>query len=299
MYPALNPGAIGLGPLSLRGALAAARQAGFAGLDLNAREVAGLVALQGVAPVAALFAEMGARPAGWGLPVRWSGEAAAWKSDLADLPAIASAMRAIGAERAVTYFWSFSDERPFAENWRFHHDRLAPVATILTDHGCRLGLEFLGPSSLRAGRRYVFVHRLDQALELAADIGSNVGLLLDAWHWHASGGTVAEIEALRSEQVVHVHVNDAPAGLPREALVDTTRALPGETGAIDIVGFLRALHGIGYDGPVTPEPFKAELKELPSDTARLEVVATAMRVIFERAGLGGLVSREGGVERNA
>jgi len=41
--------------------------------------------------------------------------------------------------------------------------------------------------------------------------------------------------------------------------VDSVRALPGETGVIDIAGFLQALHAIGYSGPVTPEPFKKEL----------------------------------------
>jgi sugar phosphate isomerase/epimerase len=37
----------------------------------------------------------------------------------------------------------------------------------------------------------------------------------------------------------------------------------GETGVIDIVGFLRALMEIGYDGHVTPEPFDERLRSLP------------------------------------
>ena len=36
-----------------------------------------------------------------------------------------------------------------------------------------------------------------------------------------------------------------------------------KTGVIDIAGFLQALQEIGYDGPVTPEPFKKELADLP------------------------------------
>ena len=63
------------------------------------------------------------------------------------------------------------------------------------------------------------------------------------------------------------------------------RALPGETGVIDIAGFLQALRAIGYDGPVVPEPFKKELSDLPSDEARLRTVGAAMDAIFRQAGL--------------
>ena len=61
--------------------------------------------------------------------------------------------------------------------------------------------------------------------------------------------------------------------------------MPGETGVIDIGGFLGALQSIGYDGPITPEPFKQELSDLPSDDARLEAVRRSMDKIFSLANL--------------
>ena len=84
---------------------------------------------------------------------------------------------------------------------------------------------------------------------------------------------------------MYVHVNDAPAGVPVEEQLDNVRALPGETGVIDIAGFLQSLQAIGYDGPVVPEPFKKELADLPSDDARLETVGAAMDRIFRQAGI--------------
>ena len=103
----------------------------------------------------------------------------------------------------------------------------------------------------RAGKPHEFIWDMKRMLELGQVIGTgNVGLLLDCWHWYTSGGTVPELLALRPEQVVYVHVNDAPAGIDRDAQVDNVRCLPGETGVIDIVGFLQALQTIGYDGPV-------------------------------------------------
>ena len=43
-----------------------------------------------------------------------------------------------------------------------------------------------------------------------------------------SGGTLDEVRALRAEQVVYVHVNDAPPGVPLDDQIDNVRALPGE-----------------------------------------------------------------------
>ena len=83
---------------------------------------------------------------------------------------------------------------------------------------------------------------------------------MSACCWTAGTGTrraaqSPTLKALTPAQVVYVHVNDAPAGVPIDEQMDGVRALPGETGVIDIAGFLKALQGIGYDGPVTPEPF--------------------------------------------
>ena len=77
----------------------------------------------------------------------------------------------------------------------------------------------------------------------------------------------------------------APAGIATDDQRDNVRDLPGATGVIDIAGFLQALEAIGYDGPVTPEPFKKELSELPSDADRLRTVGETMRNIFATAQL--------------
>ncbi|MDH5794553.1 MAG: TIM barrel protein, partial [Candidatus Bathyarchaeota archaeon] len=83
------------------------------------------------------------------------------------------------------------------------------------------------------------------------------------WHWYTSHGTLDQIGRLKGRDVVYVHVNDAPPGIPIDEQIDNVRRLPGETGVIDIVGFLKTLKQIGYDGPITPEPFEKRLKELP------------------------------------
>ncbi len=285
MYKALSPGAIGVRPAGLREAAALAGRFGFQGIECNVREVAQLISEEGAEAIGQLFASAGVRPAGFGLPVDWRGAEETWRKGLDELPRLAAAAAAAGLERCMTWIPPASDERDYEANWRFHIERFRPTAAILGEHGIRLGLEFIGPKTLRASHRFAFVHTLRELLDLAAEIGPNVGLLLDSWHWYTSHGTIEELRALRAEQVVYVHVNDAPPGIPIDEQIDNVRALPGETGVIDIVGFLQALEAIGYDGPVTPEPFKKELRDLPTDEDRLRVVSEALDQSFRRAGV--------------
>jgi sugar phosphate isomerase/epimerase len=163
---------------------------------------------------------------------------------------------------------SFSDDRPFDENFKWHADRFRPIAKILRDYGCSLGLEFLGPKTIRQGHKYDFVHTAGGMLELCDAIGTgNVGLLLDSWHWYTAHGTIDELLKLKPGNVTYVHINDAPKGVPIDEQIDNVRRLPGETGVIDLVGFLKALNEIGYEGPVTPEPFSDKVKGLQPDEA--------------------------------
>ena len=284
MYKALSPGAIGVSAPTLEDAINAATLGGFDGVEINPREVAVRIEEKGAEAVRALYADAGVRPAAWGLPTEWRGDEAAFQSSLRELPRLARAAAEIGCTRVSTYVLPSSDERDYDENYRFHVDRFTPVAAALAEAGCSLGLEFIGPKTLRDGKRHEFIHTMDGMLEMGREIGPNVGLLLDCWHWYTSHGTVEDLRALDPAQVVYVHVNDAPSGVPIDEQVDNVRALPGETGVIDIAQFLGALLSVGYDGPVTPEPFKKELADLPSDEDRLRTVGTAMDKIMSTDG---------------
>jgi sugar phosphate isomerase/epimerase len=269
----------------LKDGIAAAKVGGFDAVEFGASEVADLVEAQGADAVKGLFAEAGLKPAFWGLPTDWRGDEAKWKDSLKELPRLAKAAAAIGGTRTGTWIISGSNDKPFGENYRFHVERFKPIAQILADHGCCVGLEFLGPRTIRKGLKYQFIWRMLDMAAMGQEIGPNCGLLLDAWHWYTGEDTVDHIRELKAEQVAYVHVNDAPAGVDILEQRDNVRMLPGETGVIDIAGFLQALKAIGYDGPVTPEPFKQNLKEMPSDEARLKAVGASMDDIFKKAGL--------------
>ncbi len=284
MFTNLSLGAIGV-QASLVEGIKLAKSVGFEGLEVDIREVAKHVEEKGLEEVKRLFEEAGVRPGGWILPLDWRGEEAAYREGLAQLPRLAEVALSIDSRRVPTWVLPFSDERPFKENFNWHRDRFEPIARLLTEHGCSLGLEFIGPKTSRARHRYEFIYTLDGMLELCEAIGTgNVGLLLDSWHWYTSRGTVEDLRRLRSSQVVYVHINDAPKGVPVDEQIDNLRCLPGETGVIDLKGFLESLQAIGYDGPVTPEPFSQKLRGMPALEA-VRVTRDALLKVWTAAGL--------------
>src|SRR5207237_6823217 len=119
----------------------------------------------------------------------------------------AKACSAIGAWRCFTWVLPCSNERVLEENWKFHVTRFKPIAQTLGEYGCRLGLEFIGPKTLRDSQKFPFIWTMQDMLKLAREIGPNVGLLVDCWHWYTSHGRTGELRKLRAEAVVYVHVN--------------------------------------------------------------------------------------------
>src|SRR5215213_3051793 len=288
MYTTISPDALGIRGLSLAEAIALARESGFAGLSFDSRAATKAIDEQGLASVQDQFTQAGVKPALWSLPVAWRDEDQ-WQADLRELPRLAAAARDLGSTRTATYMPSGSDERPFRKNFDWHVARLRPIAEVLRDEGCRFGIEFIGPKTYRAAFRHEFVYTIGGLMELIAAIGTgNIGVMLDSWHLYASGGSLADLARLTNDDVVVVHVNDAPAGIARDEQIDTVRTLTMETGVIDLVGFMRALQEMGYDGPVMPEPFSQRINDLAATDPRAAAreAAQSMDALWQAAGLG-------------
>ena len=103
--------------------------------------------------------------------------------------------------------------------------------------------------------------------------------MLDTWHWHTAGETVADLGTLKNGEIVCIDLNDAPAGVALDQQIDSKREIPLATGVIDTAGFLNALHGLGCDAPVRCEPFNAALRAKPREEI-LAIVAESMRRAF-------------------
>jgi len=216
-----------------------------------------------------LLARNGLKPACFALPVEFREDRDTFEADLAALRHCGEFAQKIGVTRCTTFIMSYSDTLDYKANFRQHRERLAAAAGILEEYGIRLGLEFLGPPSLRKGKAHEFIHDLDGLTELLGAIGtSNLGYLLDVFHWDLAGQVFGDFKKIPgNEKVVAAHFNDAPRGIGREAQPNHERELPGATGVLRIDEFITGLRNLNYDGPVLVEPFSLSLKNLPFDDA--------------------------------
>ena len=284
MFKNLSPGAIGI-QANIEEGLALAKSAGFEGLDLNISEANALANEHSVDYVKNLWTEAGLKMGGWGLPVNYRGSDAEFDESLAGLSDLAKLAADFGCHRTTTVVSPSSNDRTFQENWDFHIKRLRPVAEVLKDYGHSLGLEFIGPATSRQSAKHLFTYTMDAVLGLAAGIGTgNVGLLFDMWHWYTCRSTLNDVRKLSKEDVVYVHINDAPAGIDPDDQIDSVRCIPAETGVIPLAELMQILDGIGYDGPVTVEPFSAKINTMvPQDAAK--TAAESLDKVWEQAGL--------------
>ena len=264
MYVSLNGTLVAGGRLGWPEFAELAARIGYPGVDVNL----GAAMQQGLEAARALLYRLRLRPAVVGLPVDFRKDEAVFREGLKALPAAVRFAAAIGCPRMTTWVMS-SSERPKSEERKILRDRFQACAEIMRKENLRFGLEFLGPLHLRRRFPHEFIYRMDEMLEFAKECGPNVGILLDSWHWRHADATIDDIIQAGKDNIVHVQVADAPAGVPPEKIVDGERLMPGE-GAIDWVGFFGALRQIGYQDGVSPEVFGRGLKTmLPEDGARL------------------------------
>ena len=237
---------------------------------------------EGADATIALFKEARVKAGVTNLPVQFAAaDQAAYQASLAQLQENAQFCAAIGCTRMMAVLSPSSDE-PRDQRRKFVVSRLEPIAETLDKSGIRLGLEFLGPLMFRTRAREPFIWTLPDTVALAKEIGPNIGATLDAWHWHHSGGTVADILATDRSRIVHIHVSDAKPQPPEEVR-DNQRHMPGE-GVIDLVGFFQALKKIGYQDAVSPEPLGRVPADMsPEDGARLGLDTTL--AVMKKAGI--------------
>jgi 2-keto-myo-inositol isomerase len=127
---------------------------------------------------------------------------------------------------------------------------LSELCDIAARHNVSLAFEFLGQPDCS-------VPTLDLAHEIVrvAD-RTNLGLVIDSFHFYAGGSTIEMVEALDPDLIYVFHINDAE-NLPREQLLDKHRLLPG-LGILPLRELTAAFRKIGYDKVASVEIFRPE-----------------------------------------
>ena len=278
MKISLSPGAVGV-KADQRQAIEYAAKYGFQAVEPQAAFLATLGSGE-IDEIAGLLKE---KKLVWGcanMSVDFRKDGVTFRKDFTQLPKQAAAMQRAGVTRAGTYIAPGSDSLTFLENLRQHTERLSECALALGDQNLRLGLEYVAPKTLWSSRKHPFVHTMAEMKELIAAIHkTNVGIVLDSWHWYTAGETVLDLKTLKNKDIVSIDLNDAPSNIPVDQQVDSRRELPCVTGIIDLAGFLNGLQELDYDGPVRCEPFNSTIRAMATEQA-LPVVISAMNKAF-------------------
>lgn len=123
--------------------------------------------------------------------------------------------------------------------------------------GGQIALEPIGRTTVMGGPK--------EALEIARLSGrSNVGIMMDTFHYYLSQVPVSDVEAIPVEKLLIVHVNDSE-DLPVSQLRDSHRLYPGK-GCLPLKEDIAALKKIGYTGHLSVEIFREEYRKQPIDT---------------------------------
>ncbi|BDH07159.1 sugar phosphate isomerase/epimerase family protein [Streptomyces seoulensis] len=258
-------------------AVRSAHAAGFRHVELSADKWRTALA-QDPALINLLDADgFGPWHAGWNLRLGWN--TARWAQAVTGTPAAMDFTAGLGARSGTLVLPHVDDTGAPIPGPAEVEDRIGAVADLAAERGLNVCVEYMGlrPSDPPENG----VRTLSGTLGVLARVGrSNVGPLIDSYHWHLSGSP--GLEQIPPEMPLWVHFNDAPAGIEAERLRDEHRVLPGE-GVIDLPRLLAELVAWGWTGPVSVEVKHPDLHAMPTlDAAR--VAYRAAHHVLDRAG---------------
>ena len=145
--------------------------------------------------------------------------------------------------------------------------RAAADLREMAERAARRGLR-IGYEALAWGRhvnRWAHAWRIVQQADHPA-----LGLIVDSFHTLALGDDPAGIAHVPGDKLFFVQLADAPAlTMDVLSLSRHHRTFPGQ-GALDVAGFLRAVHASGYAGPLSLEVFNDEFRAAPARLTALD-----------------------------
>jgi len=266
MYKALSTGHLGFPDQLPKDDVSLAVKYGYEGICFDIQKVS---AAFSPSEFTDLLGKNKLKNGGFGLPVEFRKSPEIYETDFKKLHSYCDFAKRTGTTRCITWLMPCSDTLDYKSNFNQHKERLTPVAKLLEEYGIRFGFEFVGPPSLRRSKAHHFIYNLDGLNDLLDAIGtSNLGYLLDVYHWDLAGQVFDDFKKIPgAEWVVQAHINDAPKGLSAEEQLDQQRELPAATGVLRLGEFMKGLRNLNYDGPVVVEPFSKALKAMKIEDA--------------------------------
>jgi 2-keto-myo-inositol isomerase len=257
--------------------LQTARAAGFDYLEIWAAKLRNFLKQRSTAELRDLFAEAGLSPLSINSIEHVTfRDADAYESIKRECEELSGIAAAVGCPCIVVVPGRLpqsgaSREQVIAESVKV----LTELCDISARHGVSLAFEFLGQTDCS-------VPTLDLAAEIVREVNrSDLGVVIDSFHFYAGNSTIEMIEALDPKLIQIFHINDAE-DLPREQLEDRHRLLPG-LGILPLREMLSAFRRIGYDKVASVEIFRPEYWERDPFALAQDARAATEKVLAEAA----------------
>ena len=219
------------------------------------------------------------------LPIKLTGDKEAFQASLEKLRECCELAKVIKATRCLYELEPASGNLPYHENFELHRERLGVIADMLKEYGIHLGIGFNAIPKRRQGKTYEFIFEAEPTLTLIRTIGRpNVGLFLDLWQWVLGDGGMDQLSELKADQIVAVKLADIPDDADLSKISPEQRLLPGTAEGSKCVEALKALHAMGYEGPITPGQSPSQFSRMPRETM-VQRTREAMDNVLEKAGI--------------
>ncbi|MFD2215566.1 2-keto-myo-inositol isomerase [Metabacillus endolithicus] len=148
---------------------------------------------------------------------------------------------------------------------------LKELSDLAEPYGVKIALEFVGHPQCTVntfGQAYDIVQTVDR---------QNVGLVLDAFHFHAMGSDIEDLKNADGSKIFIFHIDDTE-DFPIGFLTDEDRVWPG-LGAIDLDSIITILKEKEYNGPASVEIFRPEYYQLDAEEAIKTAKETTLEVL--------------------
>jgi 2-keto-myo-inositol isomerase len=161
------------------------------------------------------------------------------------------------------------------EDYKAGADNMREAGDIAKQFHMSLRIEFLRSST--------FMSTLPTVLKMTrAAAHPNIAPMLDCYHFWSGLNKFEDLDALRPNEIAHVHFQDVP-DIPRELLDLTTRIIPGD-GISPLTRILGKLSEKGYAGPLSVELFMPKFQQADPYELALEI-RTKSEAVMRQAGV--------------
>ena len=239
---------------------------GFTGMDVHMHEMLRRAQRTNVEDAAKYLEAAKIEVGGFELGIDLDSDDDAFTSQLGALHPIADMGKELGATRSYIRVPAATNRLPYHEYFDVQGGRLAQIGQVLEPRGIQLGIGFSAGKELEEGKEFAFVRNVEGFLALAKSVaGSNVGILLDTWDWLVGDGTMDQLNAIKSGEIVAVRLGSLRTDAELEKATSCDRVLPEQEGALNHVTLIKHLAEIGFEGPVSPsasnQSYKGQTRE--------------------------------------